>query len=297
MINMRYDCFVIWGHGVPYLANIIEEIESAAKLTICHIEKKRFRNIKSLVRKIYSFDYAPLIHLTDKIAYLKKIDPTVFFIFVENHEPLEDFYGTGDFRHIESNTVRKIKNNIRTKYNPKTSSGEPSHNHVIHATDNQSQTLQMLGLLYRNPDLRYFDKVGNNILPIPKYINEPKRLTIRQLDFEDIYCSNFIGDTDKPKLHKITIEQSVQYQGIEKPDIYQRYIEKYLGTGLRKHYSIKKYQDLQKNMKYLGGQHSNSSVLVTQVINDLNKFIILDGLHRAAILRSQGKSKIMVCIV
>ena len=115
----RYDCFVVWGHGQSYLSDILHEVRSEEYFEIVHFQRLEVGSIKKLVRQIYSFDYAPLFHLKAKVKYLEASPPVVSFIFVKNKDAQEEFFGNGEFRHIESLRVKSFKDRIREKYNPR----------------------------------------------------------------------------------------------------------------------------------------------------------------------------------
>ena len=64
------DYFLIWGHGLQYSKEIIDYIRSIPEFEIQLIKKYRPRSISRLIKKIYSYDYAPYFHLKAKTKYL-----------------------------------------------------------------------------------------------------------------------------------------------------------------------------------------------------------------------------------
>ncbi|ELI6450348.1 hypothetical protein RRM63_003762, partial [Photobacterium damselae] len=182
-LRKRYDCFLIWGHGLEFLNSIIEEIESSNNFRICHIEKKKINNIKKFIKKVYSFDYAPWEHLKNKTRYLYNQKKEVCFIFVENLNPDVEFVDVGNFRHSECMNVKKIKSSIRNKYNPQINN-KITHNHIIHATDNEFQTYDMLELAAVNKDI-----LKENEFLLPYFLNGYKSLNIKVIDTALLICS------------------------------------------------------------------------------------------------------------
>ena len=149
----RYDYFLIWGNGLKYRDQIINEIRKDSNFQIIKILHHKPKNIKELVQAIYSYDYAPFCHLKSKTEYLLKTAPEVDFIFVKNIDPREDYVGEGEFRHIESQNVKLLKERIRDNYN-KRKDDRRTEEHVIHASDNQDQTDYILRYLGFNDGLK-----------------------------------------------------------------------------------------------------------------------------------------------
>jgi hypothetical protein len=291
----RFDCFVIWGHGLSYLDEIIDDIRSHDAFKIVQIQRHKVKNIKKLVHKIYSFDYAPLFHLKAKVKYLESTPPTVYFIFIKNQRPKEEFFGEGDFRHKECLKIKAFKNLIRGKFNPRTAAGNLTHDHAIHATDNESQTDSILKLLGFSDGVQYL-KNNKKIIESPHYIDEPEQFTIKRLSYQDIYCSNAFEEEGKMVVKQVSIVQSVQYSAFESPQLYKDYIKKFKGTILKQDYDFNKYLSLKENFEYLSSDYSTDFVLVKKIKNK-EKYLVIDGLHRATIHRYQGNQHLIACVI
>ena len=69
-IHFRYDYLLIWGHGLQYKNEIVNEIESNPNFKIEYFIYHEPKSIKKLVNEIYSYDYAPVFHLKGKTKYL-----------------------------------------------------------------------------------------------------------------------------------------------------------------------------------------------------------------------------------
>lgn len=291
----RYDCFVLWGHGQAYADNVLEEIRQSESFSVVHIERHRVKNIKRLVNRIYSFDYAPLFHLKSKIRYLRSTPPIVLFIFVYNPDPLEDMFGEGDFRHVESLRIKAFKDSLRARFNPMDEHGRMTHNHIIHATDNESQTDSILRLLgYRDGVRKFASK--KKVFSSPHYIQEPDQLSVRVLPYEALICANAWSHSGKVSLKKVGVKESVQFKGLSDPEIYRQYVSEHRGTVLKQDYNVERYFRLKEDFSYLAEGHETDFVIVTND-SESDKYLILDGLHRAALHIFQGNEMIKVCVI
>lgn len=290
--NNRIDSILIWGHGMKYFQEILNDIRENKNFNIIKIKKHKPKNMKSFVKEMYSFDYAPFWHLKAKTKYLMKTSSEVCFIFIENNYPDEDYLGEGSFRHKESLTLKKFKEILRDKYNPY-ENGKRTHNHVIHATDSQDQTDHMLHYLGYAEGVKLFDK-PTKIVAMPYYLKGYNKFDFITLKTDDIFCNIIDGESwNKFTSNSVKIKQSPQYLGLTQDmKIYENYIDKYLGGPLQENYSLDRYARLSDCFEYLKTPYETSFVIVEKVED---KFIILDGLHRACNHISQGHKEIKVC--
>ena len=58
---MRIDAFIIWGHGLPKIKDILEEIEGNENFRILRIERYKPKNMRSFV--YFTFNYAYRHHV------------------------------------------------------------------------------------------------------------------------------------------------------------------------------------------------------------------------------------------
>jgi hypothetical protein len=137
--NVRYDSILVWGNGLQYKVEIIQKIQEHPDFEVIHIVNHKPESIAEFVKAVYSFDYAPFWHLEAKIQYLLSTEPEINLVVFKNRNPDEDYLGEGDFRHLESITVKNFKDKLRDVYNER-KNDRRSENHVVHATDNQKQT-------------------------------------------------------------------------------------------------------------------------------------------------------------
>jgi hypothetical protein len=243
---------------------------------------------------MYSHDYAPFWHLKEKTKYLKKTPHEVCFIFIRNTKPDEDYFGEGSFRHKESWTLKKFKERIREKFNPY-EHGKRSENHIIHATDSQNQANEILKYLGHKEGVQLF-YLGFNFLNLPYYLKTYTNFNFKTVKTNRLFCRVLFGENwEKYDVDVREITESPHYKGIsENPSIYEEYVKKFTGGGLKNHYNINKYLSLVEGFKYLNPPHQHSYVIVEKK-ND--KYVVLDGLHRACIHAFQGNSEIKVCQV
>src|SRR4030042_1799051 len=201
----RFDYIIIWGHGLKYRDEIVDKIHSHKDMRIIKTIYHRPKTVRRLVKAVYSYDYAPLRHLKSKTRYLMKTPKEAFFIFIENRNPNEDFYGKGIFRHFESTTMKQLKEEIRNEFNERID-GKRTEDHVIHASDNELQThmiLQYLGL----GGLQFLKK-KHPILEVPFYIRRCSKFVIKNVPIDSLVCNIVDGTTDNPyKRKNISIRQ------------------------------------------------------------------------------------------
>ena len=289
----RIDCILIWGHGLKYLQKILLEIENHENFEILKIIRHIPKTQKQLVKEVYSYDYAPFEHLKDKTKYLKRVDKQVAFILLKNIYPDEDLYGRGPFRHVESVSLKIFKEQLRDKYNPYVN-GIRSHNHILHACDNQTQTHFLLKYLGYENGLKHFLN-NKKILSFPDHIKHNSCLTITKINYNDLVCRVAAGDSwDSYSLNEMEIKETPHYKSILDNSIYERYLKKFLGGPIKDYNSPKKFKYLKSNFKYLQGPYYSSYIIVKK---HEKKYLILDGIHRASLHFFQGNESITACLI
>ena len=290
----RYDSIIIWGHGLSHFEEILMMLRNIDTFNIVRIVKYKPSNMKKFIRKVYSYDYAPLAHLKSKIKYLEKVEPSLVCIVINNHFPDVDILGEGSFRHKESLTLKKLKTEIRERFNPY-KEGEMTHDHIIHATDNEEQTHHILNAI---GDIGIQNYYNTNFYSVPFFLGKQIYYKIKEVAFECLVCGQASGDSDNFSITQMPVDKSVQYKALHDRDgvaEYQQYINNYLGTALKADHSVDKYLNLKEKFKYLSANHANSYVIVKK--SSTEKYLIVDGLHRAALHLSQNFKKIKVCII
>lgn len=293
-INTRIDCILIWGHGLPYINEIIDDIRIHNDFNIIKIVKHQPKSIKKLVREIYSFDYAPFWHLKSKTKYLLDTPREVCFIFIENLFPDEDYVDNLNFRHKESLNLKRFKETIRNKFNPKDKiDNSITHYHIIHATDSQEQTHAILKYLGWKDGINTLTK-KNQIFGIPNYVDFKDEFNFIEVEISNLYCRIITGESwNNFKVIIKKVIESPQYLGLSKDiKIYEDYINKYIGGPLKEDYSATKFLAYSRDFVYLSPPYDRSYVIVEKVDG---KLIILDGLHRASLQLNKDINKMIVC--
>lgn len=286
----RIDTIIVWGHGIKYLDKILEYTNE--KFEILKIKRYKIKNVKKFIKDVYSFDYAPFWHLKDKTKYLLNVPKEAVFIFIKNLNPNEDYFGEGKFRHRESKTLKNFKEFLRDKFNPY-ENNKRTHNHIIHATDNPTQTHCLLKMLGYKEGIKIFEE--DKFIKLPYYLKGYKKFEIKKIDINSLYGNIVVGKSwDNFDLELTPLSKTPHFLGIKNIEVYQNYIDKFLGGPLGDYYNKNKYQNLIQNFKYLKDEYKNNYVIVKQ---NKDRFVILDGLHRASILYSQGYKEIIVCQV
>ena len=273
----RFDFFIIWGNGIEYTSEIIDIIRSYEYIDIIMIKKISFTNIEDFVNSIYLSDVVPKEHIQTKTSYLLKSSPEVIFVLVKNFNPKEKFFGEGRFKHIQCENIVKIKQHIREKYNPRIN-GEINHNHVIHASDFVEQVEQILTYL-KLPSLKTFNRYDNLEYFIPYY-----------LDFKKYYeLTVNIDDLKINVINKglVKIQNSPHYKYVTgDEDEYKHYLAENFGNKLTSDHLPESYNQLIKNFNFNYSDEKKHMIIVKKINN--NEFQILDGAHRACIIRSQN---------
>lgn len=290
----RINYIIIWGHGLKYRDQIIDKIRSHKDMRIIRTVHHRPATVRHLVKAVYAYDYAPLGHLKSKTRYLTKTPREALFIFIENRNPNEDFYGKGVFRHFESTTLKRLKEEIRNEFNERID-GERTEDHVIHASDNELQThliLQYLGF----GGLHSLRK-KQHILELPFHIRKRGEFVIKNVLIESLVCNIVAGNSDNPHKKKgISISLSPHYLALSGNHFaYQEYIERFFRKQFADYYSPERFKKLADKFEYLAAPYGTHYIAVRQ-LND-GKFQIIDGLHRAAIMCHKGVSQLAVAVL
>ena len=205
----RFDYFIIWGHGLKYKEEIIEVIENNPNLEVLAIQKHNPKSIEKLVKAIYSYDYAPFKHLTNKTKYLLSTKASVLFIFVRNTNPREEYTeGNPVFRHKECVSIKGVKEDIRDRFNER-KSDRRTEDHVVHGSDNQSQTDYILKYLGYKEGVDKFINMANPLLPVTYHLSSFNKFVLKEVNLSDIYCSIATG----PKSHNLVpIQETPHYR-------------------------------------------------------------------------------------
>lgn len=288
--NYRYDYILIWGNGLQYEDEILQHIRVHPDFDVIHFLSHKPKSISTFVKAVYSFDYAPFWHLEGKTQYLLSTVPEVKIIVFRNNNPDEDYLGDGDFRHLESITVKRFKEKLRDLYNER-KNDRRTENHVIHATDNQEQTDYLLSYLGYRDGLKTIIKHSNKFIKSPWHLGDVTEFEVEQVAVDEVKCRIITGG--KPEVCEI--EKSPHYLTLAgENDCYDDYIKRYQGVFLQDDHTLKNFTKLASNFEYLSSGHENDYILVKK---DTHGYTVYDGLHRLAILKSRKVEKLLVAIL
>ena len=288
----RFDALIIWGHGLEFADDIMGMVRDTECFEIVRVIKHCPKNMKAFVRKVYSYDYAPIAHLKSKVRYLESVQPNLLCLVIKNSSPDIEIFGEGSFRHEESLTLKKLKSEIRERFNPYVG-GEMTHNHVIHTTDNEAQTNHILQAIGDSGVKQYYE---NNLFSIPFFLGTQTRFEVIEVKFSQLLCGQASGDQTDFRLNYKPIGESIQYECLG-GDVqrYKDYVSSFLGAALKCDYHVDGFLALAENFEYLAKGYEKYYVVVKRYLSD--KYLVVDGLHRASIHLFQGNEKIKVCLI
>ena len=291
----RYDYFLVWGNGIPHKEEILGIIRSKGFIKILQIMDHRPKNIARFVRRVYSYDYAPFEHLKSKTRYLLETEPVVFLIFVCNKRPREMYRGEGAFRHIECERIKSVSEEIRDRFNPR-KNGKRTEEHVVHASDNESQVDHMLKLLGFKDGIELLKNVPNPLLPSPYYLPRFKEFTIKRISSSQLYCNILRGTRESFWKEAVEIDKTPHFAFLSGDTMsYTEYLAKFLGGPLTSDYSIEKFRALSRDFAYLENSYATSYMLVREFRS--GRYIVLDGVHRVSILKFRGVDSFPVAVI
>ena len=255
-MNTRVDSFIIWGHGIKYIREIMKTLR--ANFEIITIRRFEIKDMPSFIDDIYSCDTYPISHLRAKNIYLMSVPKEIIFVLVRNSDVREREAGSGDFRGVQCEHVIEVKSEIRGRFNPQ------PHNHVIHGTDYESQTEHILKVLGMK-DVNYYTK------------NKPYHLAFAIRELIMVEIDSLRANILNKGLVKIQDTPHYAYLKGDKKT-YEDYFFKHMGRGLNEDHFPEAFDLLISKKSYepiiiSGGR-------------------ILDGVHRAAIMKSRGLNKI-----
>lgn len=259
----KFDYFIIWDNGRKFEKEILKTIDN--KFTI--IRLTRFRSVIFFYNllKIYKYSFIPLHFLFKKIFYLLKYKNQFLAVKVINKKPNIQHHFNGIFRTYYCSKIMNMKLNIRKKYQ------KNSEEHIIHSTDT------------------FHDYIAvNNVIDDNELSNFGNFKKKMKLNLSDLYCTQIYGSTFKNKYKILPLYESYQFKYLRNKDLnYEKYIEKFSGTSIRYYHSVQKFNELLLSIK-----KSNKLKQNIIVKKRFNKYVILDGLHRASIYLYLGKKYI-----
>ncbi|MCX6135379.1 MAG: glycosyltransferase [Ignavibacteriales bacterium] len=284
----RMDYFMIWGHGLAYTSQILELVRSHGGFDIVALIRKQINDIGKFVSDVYACDTVPFEHLYAKTRYLLTTRPEVLFILVRNKAPKEQYVGEGSFRHIQCTVVRELKDGIRDLFNPRVGAVR-TEDHVIHASDYESQVEHVLRVLDL-PPLDYYTREPNAKLDVPYHIGRFSDYEVKEVDCDSLYA-NILGSGLVPVSRT---PHFLYVTGEREP--YDRYHAQHQGIELTDDHFPEAFDRMIQDFRYgLETAEAKQSLILARQI-DAGTYQILDGVHRAAILKSKGVRRVKIAV-
>lgn len=285
----RMDYLLLWGHGLAHTAEILQMVRRHPDLEILSIVHREVADIAQFVQDVYACDTVPFVHLVAKTRYLLQTPPKVLFVLLRNHRPDEKQFGEGAFRHVQSQTIKDLKEAIRNRFNPRLADGSRSEEHVVHASDYPSQVahvLQVLGL----PPLAHFEAEAHADIDAPYHLGALGPVTLAELPL-DALVARLLDQGLVP------VRETPHYQyALGHPEPYRAYHAKHFGTTLTDDHLPEAFDALLQDFRYGERQaRGKRSLIVVRPLGD-GRYRILDGLHRAAILAARGATTAEVAV-
>ena len=298
----RLDYFVVWGHGIGFLHEMVNLIDQQDHVDVLHIKKKNISNLKKFIWDIYAeeWPHVPKCHTLSKTEFLYHVPRHAALILVMNRNPKVRIQDNKNplFRMPESETIKNIKNLIREKYDPnKGGNGVvqlvPGFNmdqHVVHASDFPEQIQNALNIFDMKDVahwMRYWDRRYS-----PKSSKEPRAGTIKEVPIDSVRMK--ILD-EQGTICTSRIEDSPHYDFVlGNYERYEDYWATFCGKMLKENHCPSYFKRLSEGLKYLTPPHQNNLIKVEKQ-GDL--YYTVDGDHRLSILKARGTKNLKVEII
>ena len=289
----RYDYLLIWGHGLEHREAILRELRAEPTLELLKVVRREVADIKQLVDAVYSYDYAPIEHLRGKTEYLLATPPRVVFIFLRNLQADEVMVGEGPFRHVESQNIKRLKERIRDKFNPRRE-GRRTEEHVIHASDNQLQTHMMLKHLGFANGVAAFAS-ANAVVAAPGHLAPFKSFELRSVPLASLVGSLAIQRDGGVESALAELEDTPHYRALGGETApYEEHFRAF-DAVLTDDQSWQKLQEMDANFSYATGEYA-TDYIITRRLDD-GRYVIMDGLHRSCVLKKRGAREAVILVV
>ena len=288
--------FIIWNHGFKYLHEIMTIIRNHPSIQITRVFRRTI-NLDPFIKHIYKLDQSSYQHINEKSKYLKSIKPEIFIIFIRD---INTIYKTKpNTNHKYSYNETFVKWHIRLLFNPRTKNETIdinnnliddvsiqrnwpnfiTHNHIIHSSDIEEETKLVID--YFNLNKEFFDIIGHNYL-------------ISKDNIKDININDLVVNTTY-KDH-LNVKETPHYKyllGNYKKE-YDDYIMKHFGTVITYDNLSGAYDKLIEKFDYGCIINGKPSFIVCEYNKNINKYVVLDGVHRLSILINKGIDTIKV---
>ncbi len=298
LVDSRYDSFIVWGPGISYVDGILKGVASNPDFRILLCRKYDPASLRNFIKAVYRLDTTPMKHIRSKTRYL--VHPshpsTLFFILFLNRNLKRKMYNQNKAYEVcKCENVEKLKWNLRAQYNPRHPNRNYSiskrlppgikYEHVLHAMDREEETrfiMRHLGL--RFPE--FYDADPGRSPEIPAFLRNRRTAAIMRVKIDELRV-NLLEEG------RVCIEDSphFSYVGGDRK-VYILYWGKHRGMRLKYDCSPYAFDLLIKNFdaeKY--NDQQDRLILVS------HDFVILDGAHRASILKHRGIETVKVALL
>ena len=295
-----YCYFLIWGVGMSIKKKLFEEIYNDSDFDILTVLEHKPKKIKDFIKGVYSYEYLPFSHHETKFNHLNDTTSEVVIIFAINKNPQAEYWDDPTKKFIHSKKIKDFKVKIREQYDPR-KNGKLTHEHVIHASDNEIQVHRFLKYMGVSEGLDHFRIKKNPIIPVPWFIPKFDNFTIKSVPISFLYA-NIISSVKNKHIKMLTpIDKTPHYKYLnndKKPFV--KYLSKFsngrlLGGPTYWDFCLKKFNGLLKKFNYLKAPYENNFILVRQVQTD--QYVIVDGIHRVTILKYKNHDQCTVAII
>jgi hypothetical protein len=144
--------------------------------------------------------------------------------------------------------------------------------------------------------LNYLRNNPNAILSLPYYIPRFEQFIVRLANTSQLFCSILRGNREHFWKERVAIEKTPHYLCLNgSVEAYESYLSKFLGGPLTSEYSTQKFLNLSREIVYLEKPYDTSYILVKEF--QPSSYLILDGVHRASILKFRDIDEIPIALV
>ena len=302
--DRRIDYFVVWGHGVPHLHEMVEIIDQNDDVDVLYIKKIEIENLNNFIQNIYAKEWpsVPLSHTLSKTKFLYHVPRQAALILVMNNKPKVRVQNNKNplFRMPESETIKNIKNLIRKQFDPNKGGKDfvqlvPNYNpdqHVVHASDFPEQIQNALDV-FGMRDVAHWHNYWQN-----KYNTKSDSGSIEEgRNIKEILIDKIRMNIldENGIIYSCEIEKSPHYHFVcGRPDMYKKYWQRFCGTILKENHSLSNFNRLNKEFNYLIKPYESCFI---QVKKSGLLYHTVDGDHRLSILKHRGFDRLRVEIL
>ena len=275
----EFHHLIIWGHGLAVIEGVLAAVEHNPWVRIHSVRETSHRSVGDLVAKAYSHDSSRIKHLKAKTAYLNGFEPRAMHVVVAKAPgPFVLEKSPHGWIAVDAE-VRGMKWEIRRRFNPPGIGRTSSHNHVIHAPDSAAQSA-MTWKSFFGAESVLADQTATRRhfgLQIPRHLGVDKRIRFEEVKPHTLRASILT----RSGVRRVSLIDTPHYQMLRGDDssAYHAYLKEFRGQGLTDWYSVEKFRALQASATTV----RQNPILVRKESSHGSDYLILDGLHRAAI--------------